>query len=319
MNDLINCAQAQMHFALLLYGELSFDEEERVDAHLDGCTECRAQLERQKLLHAAADSLALEPPASLLRECRSDLIATMRQIPATQPARQEGWWDRFVNWLGGGPILRPITAGALVLIGFFGAKLTPFLNEGLLGINQAGVNQAGIARVSDVEPQTDGSVRIVVDETRQKTVTGGLDDQRIRALLLDAVRDPNNDGLRAESVDLLTRRAQSAEIKGALVFVVGHDQNDGVRLKAMEGLKAFATEPEVRDALSQALLSDANPGLRTQAIDLLIQTPDDNSLPNIDRAMIGTLQELMLRERNAGVRQRCEKYLQLVNASAEIY
>ncbi len=70
-----------------------------------------------------------------------------------------------------------------------------------------------MVRVSDVETQTDGSVRIVVDETRQKTISGNLDDQRIRSLLLEAVRDPSNPGLRADSVALLSRRAQSAEIR----------------------------------------------------------------------------------------------------------
>ncbi len=179
-------------------------------------------------------------------------------------------------------------------------------------------------RVSDVEKQNDGSVRIVVDETRQRTITGSLDDQRVRALLLEAVRDPNNPGLRQDSVDLLTRRAQSAEIRGALVYLVVHDQNDGVRLKAMQGLKPFSAEPDVRGALARALLSDGNPGVRTQAIDLLVQVPSgsalpNGSVPNIDPAMVGILQQLMLREKNASVRQRCEKLLELMNASAEIY
>jgi Putative zinc-finger len=317
MNHAINCSQARMHFALLLYGELSFDEEERVETHLDGCAECREELERQKLLHAALDGVAAEPSASLLRECRADLAAALRH--SSVPQVREGWWDRLVESLAGGHVLRPAAAAALVLLGFLGARLTPFLSESLAGLDLTGANQAGIARVSDVEAQNDGSVRIVVDETRQKTITGGLDDQRIRSLLLEAVRDPSNPGLRADSVDLLTRRAQSAEIRGALVYLVGHDQNDGVRLKAMEGLKPFVAEPDVRGALSRALLSDANPGVRTQAIDLLIQDPSGDALPNIDRAMIGTLQELMLRERNASVRQRCEKVLEEMNASAEIY
>src|SRR3984885_9946047 len=78
MNDGIDCAQARMHFALLLYGELSFDEEERVDAHLDGCAECRAALERETSLHAAFDGVAVEPAASLLSECRADLAAALQ-------------------------------------------------------------------------------------------------------------------------------------------------------------------------------------------------------------------------------------------------
>jgi hypothetical protein len=322
MNEEINCAQARLHFALLLYGELSFDEEERVDAHLDLCAECRADLERQKSLHAAFESVAIEPPPSLLRECRADLAAALRHGQVPRPATHQGWWDRFIDYLTGGPILRPIGAVALVMVGFLGARALPYLSDSFAGVNFMGAGQTGIMRVSDIEPQTDGSVRIVVDETRQKTVTGGLDDQSIRALLLEAVRDPNNPGLRADSVDLLTRRAQSAEVRSVLAYAVSNDPSDGVRLKAMEGLKAFVSEPEVRGALSRVLLSTANPGVRTQAIDLLVQRPEGvngSTLPNIDQAMIGTLQELMAHERNASVRQRCEKVLELMNASAEIY
>jgi hypothetical protein len=327
-NDGIDCAQTRMHFALLLYGELSFDEEERVDAHLDGCSACRAALERQKSLHAALDGLAIEPPPSLLRECRADLAAMLRQSPGpAKPGFGQGWWERFTAFASGGrndsghpilpghPILRPAAALALLVLGFLGARLLPGLGENII----AGATQAGLTRVSDVEPQNDGSVRIVVAETRQRTVTGGLDDQRIRNLLLAAVRDPNNPGLRADSVDLLVRLAQSAEIKGALVDLVVHDQNDGVRLRAMEGLKPFVAEPQVREALSRALLGDDNPGVRTQAIDLLIQGPAGNSAPNLDRATIGMLQQLMSQERNASVRQRAEKVLELMNASPEIY
>ncbi len=317
MSNSLHCADARMLFALLLYGELSFDEEERVDAHLDGCADCRAALERERSLHAAFDGVAVEPAASLLRECRSELRAALDRQETPRPARA-GWWEQFANMLTGASLLRPAGAVALVALGFLGARLTPLLNVGenlLTGASQAGI----AARVSDVETQTDGSVRIVVDETRQKTISGNLDDQRIRTLLLEAVRDPSNPGLRADSVAQLSRRAQSAEIRGALVWLVGHDQNDGVRLKAMEGLKAFATDPEVRGALSQALLHDANPGVRTQAIDMLIPGLDDPSVPDIDRDMIGTLQELMLRENNPSVRQRGQRVLEAINASAEMY
>jgi hypothetical protein len=342
MNHALSCADARMLFALLLYGELSFDEEERVDAHLDGCADCGIALEREKSLHAAFDGVAVEPAASLLRECRAELGAAIHlehsrgleqsrglgqsREQLTPPARASryreasptGWWGQVVNLLGT-PVLRFAGAAALIALGFLGARLTPLLSEKLGESLLTGASQAGIARVSDVETQADGSVRIVVDETRQRTISGNLDDQKIRTLLLDAARDPSNPGLRADSVSLLSRRAQSAEIRGALVYLVGHDPNDGVRLNAMEGLKNFAADPEVRGALSRVLLSDANPGVRTQAIDLLIPGPDDHSLPNVDSAMIGTLQELMLHENNAGVRQRIQRVLEAINASAEIY
>ena len=57
----MKCQAARDQFALLLYGELSFDEEERVESHLDGCADCRAALERQKALHDAVDAAAVTP------------------------------------------------------------------------------------------------------------------------------------------------------------------------------------------------------------------------------------------------------------------
>jgi hypothetical protein len=329
MTEKLSCADARMLFSLLLYGELSFDEEERVDTHLDTCAECKSALEREKSLHSAFDSVPVEPAPSLLRECRTDLTVALHReremreqspLPARANVKEpSGWWDRFVHSLTGGSILRPVGAVALVALGFFGARFTPLLSQTF-----PSASQAGIARVSDVETQADGTVRIVVDETRQKTVAGNLDNQQIRTLLLEAVRDPNNSGLRADSAALLSRRAQSAEIRSALVYLVGHDPNDGVRSNAMEGLKSYAADPDVRVALSQALLSDANPGVRRQAIELLIPSSsisklDSGSVPNLDRATIGTLQELMLRENDASLRQRTQRVLEAINASAEIY
>ena len=119
---------------------------------------------------------------------------------------------------------------------------------------------------------------------------------------------------------LLSRRAQSADIRGALVYLVGHDQNDGVRLKAMEGLKSFATDPEVR-ARTITGAAERHQSGRAEASHRHADSRDRTILPspNIDRAMIGTLQELMLRESNASVRQRGQRVLEAINASAEIY
>ena len=72
----------------------------------------------------------------------------------------------------------------------------------------------------------------------------------------------------------------------------------------------------MRSALAQVLLSDSNPGLRTQAIDLLTQGANEN----VDRQIIGTLQELMQRGEQQGyVRERCRRVLESLNASAETY
>jgi len=304
------CEKVRMQLGLLLYGELSFDEEETVDAHLESCAECRAALERERELHAAFDAQEIEPPASVLWESRQNL---QRQIAAEHsPSPRVSWWDQFLDarWL------RSAGALALLSIGFFGARMFPSLGLGITGMSMV---DPGAQRVRSVEPGPNGGIQIVLDETRQRVVSGGLDDQNIRVLLLSAAKDPSDPGLRYETVGILNDRAQAAEVRDTLIYALEHDENAGVRLKAMDGLRPFVKQPEVRKALSGVLLSDGNPGMRTQAIDLLTQGVGESTNPALGRDIIGTLQELMNRENNAYVRQRGERVLQLVNASQETY
>ncbi len=328
MKQELNCAAARERFALLLYGELGFDDEDRVESHLDGCAGCRAALGREKALHAAFDNVEITPSPTLLRECREDLFARLADEKANVPVRS-GWWDRMVDALTMRPaagLLRPVGALTLIAVGFMAARMLPLLP--MQGSNPqfstAGITPSA-SRVRYVEPAANGRVQIVVDETRQRIVKGGLDDQQIRGLLLIAAKDPSDPGLRAETLEILNAQAQSADVRDALIFAVQRDVNAGVRMRALEGLKPFAAQPEVRAALTQVLLADSNPGLRTQAIDLLTGGARGNFANGqpqheVDRQLIGTLQELMLRGEQLGyVRERCRRVLESVNASAETY
>jgi hypothetical protein len=56
--------------------------------------------------------------------------------------------------------------------------------------------------------------------------------------------------------------------------------------------------------------------VRTQVIDLLVQKNSDERHSD---AMVGVLQELLEKEDNNYIRMRCQKVLQEMNASAEMY
>jgi HEAT repeat protein len=133
-----------------------------------------------------------------------------------------------------------------------------------------------------------------------------MDDQSIQQLLLSAVRQ-DNPAVRVESVELLKNRADSGEVRAALLNAVAHDPNAGVRLKAVEGLKPLAVEPDVRKVLAQVLLADENSAVRMQVVDLLVARPDDS--------IVGVLQNLMQKEDNSYVRLKSEKALKEMNAS----
>jgi hypothetical protein len=335
MNGEASCDWARAQLSLLLYGELSFDEEEKVEAHLEACAECREARDREARLHAAFDQVSVEPSGLLLKRCREDLRESLSGMPPPEPAapapaqraaqRHVWWghemWERFVDALSlrhepgtGWHWMRPVGVLALVAIGFFGARIAPLVTGGL---GEMSLTEPGSAHVRYVEPGAGGQVQIVVDETRQRTVSGRLDDQKIRSLLLTAVKDPSDPGLRTETLDILTQEnhAPSPEIRDALVFALGHDENAGVRLKAVAGLKPMVRDPEVRTALAAALLNDANPGVRTQAIEVLTAGPSSE----VGRDIVATLQELMARENNAYIRDRCLRALEALKASPETY
>lgn len=276
--------------------------------HLDVCQGCQAELERERRLHIAFDGREMEATSDLLIQSRQALrIALQRE----RERSRHSFWDFFqIRWAPA--YLRPIGALALVAIGFFGARMTSVDNIGGL-FHTAGLLPEPVAlRVRYVEPESSGRVQIVVDETRQRVLSGRLDDDRIRRLLLAAAKDPGDPGLRVESVDILKMHPQSQDIRAVLLSALQHDSNAGVRLKALDGLRPYASDPEVHQALTRVLLTDDNPGLRTQAIDLLTQSKEQ-------QPMVGVLQELMRKEDNSYIRLRCQKVLQQMNASVEMY
>lgn len=306
-----NCKNAREQFALLLYGELSFDEEERIESHLDGCAECRAALERQKALHDAVDAAAVTPSPALLSRCREDLAELLpREKPASGWAL---WWNQMASgWKI--QFLRPMGAMALLAIGFFAAKVTPGLSfPG--GVAWMGLGDFGGAQVRNVATQPDGRLRIVFDETRQRTISGSKEDQQIRALLMAAAKEGADPGLRAQTVTILVGDADASDVREALAFAMANDENTNVRLKAMEGLQRYAGDPMVQNALAHVLLNDPNTGMRTRVIDALTGREGQE----LDRQMVGALQELMSREDDRDVRERAGRMLHSIKASAETY
>ncbi len=308
----MTCEETRKNLPLFLYGELSFDEEEQVEVHMDGCAECRTALTSEKAMFAALDGAEIAPSPQALEESRMEL--RRRLAHAAPPLHRSNWWDKVregftIHFHFAPGIAQVAGAAAMLVLGFLTARMTP--NSLLGNFHSAGLVDPSTSRVRYVEPMAQGKVQIVIDETHQRVLSGSLDDQSIQRLLLTAAKDPSDAGLRVESVDLLKDNSQSAEIRTALVYSLEHDPNAGVRLKALDGLKQFAEDPDTRKALTSVLLKDDNAGVRTQVIDLLVKRHTE--------AMVGVLQELMEKEDNGYIRMRCQKALQEMNASVETY
>lgn len=307
----MNCESVKDNISLFLYGELTFEDEQGFEDHVAACVSCSAVFEKEKKLHRLLGKYERMPSPELLANCRRDLSAQLRAVapPKSLGDRLKG----FVNSFRLTPALaRPIGAVCLVALGFFAARLTVPSPAGtparLVPVSGITAAEPVISRVRTVQPDASGRVQIVVDETRQRIITGSLDDENINRLLLASLKEAADPGLRGESMDILkARTGSSSEVREALLQAVEHDPNPGVRLKAMEALNAFGADTAVRAALARVLLNDENPGVRTQAVDLLVQHKED--------ALVGVLQASVQRDDNSYVRQRCQKALEEMKAS----
>lgn len=301
----MTCDEVKTQIPLFLYGELSFQEEEDLEAHLETCSACGLELERERSLQRIFDSAEMAVPPGMAAQSRRQLMASI----ATQREKQS-FWQRLaersgLRWRFVSPALQPVGALALLVLGYLGARVYPW--QPGTGVGELSLAGPVASHVRMVEPGNAGQVRIVVEDARQRVLTGSPDNEDIRRWLLAGTQDPNDPGLRVESVNALTSQADSEEVRSTLLWVLQHDSNAGVRLKALDGLKSYAGNPATRQVLSRVLLTDKNPGVRTQVIDLLTQHKGDE--------MVGVLQELLHREDNDYVRYRCERMLHDLNAS----
>ncbi len=299
----MSCDWTKSVLSLFIYGELSFEEEEKVHGHLESCASCRAGLERERALHAALDQAALEPSPELLAQCRALFSESLRALPGGRSlvARLWAWSGQSVS----AAFLRPVGALALVALGFFAARLAPTTTT-------APAERGPFAtQVRYLQPDASGGVRIVLDETRERVMSGSLGEAPIQRLVLEAAQDASDPGLRLDSLDVLRPHGESPEVRKAFLQAVRSDPNPGVRLKAIEGLKPYGADPEVRSTLANVLLTDDNVGIRTQAVDLLVE--------HRSRALVGILQQSIEHEHDSYIRERVQRVLAEMNASVEAF
>ena len=305
----MNCAEVIREIPSYSYGELGPDAEERIESHLSDCPDCRQELERHRAFMDLLDERQAAMEAALISACRTDLRRQLKGETADRATRRH--WNLYDSLRGFSrfhiPLRIPVGAMALVALGWFGARYTP---EKFGGI-RAGLTQPMFSSVQSVEPGASGNVQIAVDEVQRRVVSGSLADPRIQELLLSAVREESNPGVRVESIGVLKNSVDSEEVRHALTDAVSHDPDAGVRLKALEGLKQYAGDTAVRKTLANVLLKDDNAGVRLQAIDLLTAHHDDS--------IVGLLQDVMQREDDSYIRTRCRNLLQAMKASVGTY
>jgi len=287
---------------LAALGDESGDAERHaLDRHRAECPACAREWDELHELHALLDQRPrAAAPAAGLHAWRERLAERLDEEPALRaaglrlaaPAAVLRWWQSagLATMLPRVQVLPGMAVG-LVFAGFLaGWGLRGHAAQPVAGVNVASLDGAGgdePVRVNAVnhDPQS-GQVEIDYDTMARRSLAGAATDPRVRQLLVYAVQNPPNSGVRLDSIEALRATTLLAgqsdpngvdhqgdsEVRRTLLWAFSHDPNPGVRLKALDALTPeVARQAGVRQALLQAVLNDANPGVRTAAINALGQ------------------------------------------------
>jgi hypothetical protein len=313
----MNCQQVQVQLSLYLYGELDFAQEEELEQHLSTCALCERAYAREKAWHAALNAERAGVPLDLLAGCREDLKAAV-----SRSSRSSRWWrwEAPLGFTATRWSMGLAAASFLVFAGFSAARWVD--RNGLpQALQNAGAAEMGLlnpstVHIRDIRPADDSRVQIIVDQVSQREITGRVDDDAVRRLLLAAARDSSDPGIRVDSVEMLNGQ-NGSDVRDALLRSVRSDPNAAVRLKALEGLRQFAGDSGTRETLKYVLEHDEDPGVRSEAIDVLVA---QKGRTQFSPELAGTLQELMRsQQQDDYVRMRCLQVLNEMKASPDIY
>ncbi len=318
----MTCQQVQLNLSLYLYGDLDFAQEEELERHVESCARCKRALDREKTWHSVINAEQTDVPLELLSACRLDLRTAISssKLKGKQPVSFWTRWTRQLGFSASAWSMRLAAASFLVLAGFTAGRWVdanglPF-GSFATGASEASLVDPATARIRDIQPRDDHRVRIVVDQVREREITGRIDDSDVRRLLFAAAKDPTDPGIRVDSVEIL-KDENGSDVRDALLYAVRHDPNAGVRLKALDGLGRFADDPATRESLAFVLEHDDNPGVRSEAIDVL--APVTGKL-DLSPELAGTLQGIVRADQGDDyVRMRCMQLLREMNAPPDVY
>ncbi len=290
------CNELQENLTLYLYEELTADQRPACDAHLADCASCRAALEELRGVHGLLrERLVHQPPPELLVQCRQALSDTIDR-------EEMSWRGLFWAWLWKPSFWNParrltgIATLTLLVLGFglgwtlrsrpmgVGPSTQGIASSSFLGSDLENVRIKDISRVAP-DPRT-GAVHITLDAERRLTLEGSLDDPHIQQVLVYALRNYNNPGIRRDTLDVLRSRSQSPNVRDALLYAMQSDPNAGVRLEALEMVQSMEWTPKVQQAMLNTLKHDTNSGARVEAINALIRHAGKEALPVLEKMAV---------------------------------
>jgi hypothetical protein len=262
----MTCERVREQIPECLAGKLEKSARESVVEHLESCSACRNELTELGIVWRGLEGMSAPEPDRAMRtrfmEMMSAYQAGLEQAPRVERAfprppraAQETARSRWFAWWPSNPAWQMAIAATLLIAGVVGGRLIP-------------------SKPAELPPEM-AQLKGQVEGLRQLVALSLLQE------------DSPSDRLRGVNFSSQMGRPD-AQVQQALLQAVTHDPNVNVRLSAVDALQKYAGDPNVRRALGDAVMVQDSPMVQVAIIDLLVQTLDRSSAPNL-RNMLGRI------------------------------
>jgi hypothetical protein len=313
---------------LYLFSTGEADEEQKriINSHLPSCSSCREELKYYYRLNERLTHLAsIKVSDDLLLKARTKLKERIRveQKRSSVFNRLSDTLSFFFRYNYKYALNGAVSLAAGLLIGFFifkGDDVQPlFTPDSGTEITTASSNYpdetTGIRniRLIDTDPNDD-QIELSFEAVRQVNVSGNINDETIRSVLMYAMMNGNNPGVRLNSLNLLKTSEQvdyDSEIKEAIISAVKYDDNPGVRREALKVLRTIPFDQDVKRSYLYVILNDSSSALRIDAINQLLEVSSKGAELNKEDRNI--FKEKLLDDENSYIRLRAKTVLEEYN------
>ena len=300
---------------LYMYDELSEVERRGVEEMLISSSEYRAELEKLKELHRTlAHYKPTAAPEQLLAEARDELRAAIRHERS-----KVSWVEKFSDFFAESVFAQyklAFGSVATVALGFllgYAVFSSPKQDNGAFFREASGVSvfdqsETQLVNVKFVNQGAQrGTVDLTFDAVTPMHVRGSVNDPRITTILVKALVNERNPGVRLRTVSTISDQTKiqpstEKQVKSSLITVLKYDQNPGVRKEALKALQKFPIDDDIVEAILYVLKNEKNTGMRIAAINFL----DFSKLSgqSVDKDLLTMLKEKMQSDDNNYIRIR---------------
>lgn len=272
----MSCERFREQIPECLAGRLESGVREKLIAHLELCSACRAEMAEMGVVWRGLDALPAPEPDPAMRSRFLEVLEAYRagmeqgrgHTPSSASRRwwMAGWWPSKAVWQ---------TALALILL--------------LAG----GVGGHYLARPRSVSAEI-AQLQGQIENLRQTVALAMLQEPsssaRIRGVTFtDQVARPDQ------------------QVQQALLSAVNHDANINVRLSAVDALEKWAVNPDIQRALVDALPMQDSPLVEVALIDVLVEVNDKAALPALEHLAADAQVDAAVRQRAAAGVKRIEE------------